>query len=448
MTGGLTPAMSTPIEPPAGTDHSSPRCHNIWAEETRPVVKGHDLAGGFVKKLAIPLVAMLTLAACANSSDGSEEEKGSAAVTDLPAVSTLDVPADALKPAGDGKAKCDPSTTIGYVGAMTGPNAQLGINIYQGAQTAITEHNEANPACQVKFKKFDTEGDPNKATGPTTQAVNEQDIVGIVGLPFSGESKATGKILEDAGLVHITPSATNPDLSTNGWKTFFRGMGNDNVQGPAAARLAKKIGAKTAYVVRDDSDYGIGLANATEKAFGDRVVGTDKVTTGQKDFSATISKILNAKPDVVFYAGYYSEGAAFDQQLVGKGFKGPLMGPDGLKDDQFVKLAGDASSNGYFTCPCLPGELIPEFAKSYAKAAKGGSPGTYSIEGYDAAAILLKGLDSGQTTRPQLFDFVTKYTGQGFSKKFEWDGTGELTETPVFGYKVQDGKIVSVGTID
>lgn len=402
-----------------------------------------------LKKLAVPIAAAaLVLAGCANSSDGSDGSKGkSAAVTDLPAVDSIDVPGGALEPAGDGKAKCDSSTTIGYVGAMTGPNAQLGINIYLGAQTAIAEHNAANPDCQVKFKKFDTEGDPNKATGPTTQAVNEKDIVGIIGLPFSGESKATGKILEDAGLVHITPSATNPDLTTNGWSTFFRGMGNDNVQGPAAAQLATKIGAKTVYVVRDDSDYGIGLANATEKAFGDRVVGTDKVTTGQKDFSATISKIINAKPDSVFYAGYYAEGSPLDQQLAGKGYKGPFMGPDGVKDDQFIKLAGDASANAYFTCPCLPGELIPEFAKSYKKESKGVAPGTYSIEGYDATAIMLKGLDTGNDTRSKLFDFVKTYSGQGFSKVFEWDKTGELSETPVFGYKVQAGKIVSVGKI-
>lgn len=401
------------------------------------------------KKSVVPLAAaMLIFAGCANSSDGSaRNDKGSAAAIDLPEVDSIDVPSGALNPAGDGKAQCGASTTIGYVGAMTGPNAQLGINIYLGAQTAIAEHNAANPGCQVKFKKFDTEGDPNKATGPTTQAVNEKEIVGIIGLPFSGESKATGKILEDAGLVHITPSATNPGLTTNGWTTFFRGMGNDNVQGPAAAQLASKIGAKTVYVVRDDSDYGIGLADATEKAFGDRVVGTDKVTTGQKDFSATISKIINAKPDAVFYAGYYSEGSPLDQQLVGKGYKGPFMGPDGVKGDEFIKLAGDASRNAYFTCPCLPGELIPVFADSYKKVSKGASPGTYSIEGYDATAIMLKGVDEGQTTRPKLLDFVRSYSGQGFSKVFKWGKSGELSETPVFGYKVQDGKVVSVGKI-
>src|SRR5262249_46800024 len=144
------------------------------------------------------------------------------------------------------------------------------------------------------FKKYDTEGDPTKATGPVTQAVKTSAILGVVGLPFSGESKATGKIFESAGLVHITPSATNPTLTENGWTTFVGGLGNDNVQGPAVASLAKKLGLKKVYVVQDDSDYGIGLSTTAQKALGSMVAGTDKVTTGQKDFGATVSKVLNS----------------------------------------------------------------------------------------------------------------------------------------------------------
>lgn len=394
---------------------------------------------------ALAAVALIT-AGCASKTDngGADSDSG---LKSLPVQTSIDVPADAVTAAGDGNAKCADGTTIGYAGAMTGPNAQLGINIYNGVQLAIDQHNKANPDCQVEFKKFDTEGDPNKATGPVTQVVNDKSIIGVIGLPFSGESKATGKILEDAGLAHITPSATNPDLTKNGWTTFFRGMGNDNVQGPAVAVLAKKIGAKKVYVVGDDSDYGIGLFKTSTEGLGSMLAGTDKVTTGQKDFSATISKIMHAKPDAVFYSGYYAEGAPFDQQLVSKGFKGAFIGPDGVKDDQFVKEAGSASANAYFTCPCLPGELIPDFADAYKKAFKA-APGTYSIEGYDTAIVLLQGIDQGNTTREKLHKFIEGYSGQGYAKKYKWGDDGELSETPVFGYKADNGKIVSVGSLD
>ncbi|MBS1672428.1 MAG: branched-chain amino acid ABC transporter substrate-binding protein [Actinobacteria bacterium] len=393
--------------------------------------------------------ALLLLAGCANQASTGTSTSGSSSgsIPDIPAVTSVETPKNAVLPAGDGKGTCPATTTIAYIGAETGPNAQLGINIFNGVQLAIDQHNKANPGCQVQFKKYDTEGDPNKATGPVTQAVSEADIIGVVGLPFSGESKATGNIFQQQGLVHITPSATNPGLTQNGWTTFFRGLGNDAQQGPAAAKfLTDTLKAKKVYLVQDDSDYGIGLAGTTSKGLGSALVGTDKVTTGQKDFSATISKIMNAKPDAVYYSGYYAEAAPLAQQLVSKGFTGAFVGPDGVKDDQFIKLAGDASKNAFFTCPCIPGELLTDFSKQYTDAFSA-APGTYSIEGYDAATVLLSGIDKGKQTRADLLAWVTSYDADGLAKHLKWDKTGELEAPTVYGYRVQDGKIAYIGPI-
>jgi branched-chain amino acid transport system substrate-binding protein len=399
--------------------------------------------------LAVAATLGMLLTSCANQAGttGSSETAASGSKVNIPALTKIDTPTAAVLPKGDGKATCAPTTTLAYAGAQTGPNAQLGVNIYNGIQLAINQHNEANPGCQVQFKMFDTEGDPNKATGPVTQVVSEDEIIGVVGLPFSGESKATGNIFEQKGLVHITPSATNPGLTENGWTTFFRGLGNDAVQGPAAAKfLTGKLEAKKVYLVQDDSDYGIGLGTATSAALGGALAGTEKVTTGQKDFSAVISKIMNAKADAVFYAGYYAEAAPFDQQLAGKGFEGTFVAPDGVKDDQFIKQAGDASNNAYFTCPCLPGELIPDFQSAY-KALSKSEPGTYSIEGYDAATVLLAGIDAGKQTRADLLSWVKTYDKDGLSKHYKWDAKGELQAPTVYGYKVENGKIVPIGAI-
>jgi branched-chain amino acid transport system substrate-binding protein len=391
----------------------------------------------------------LALSGCANQAGPTTTDtSGTSGKVNIPAISKVDAPKGAVLPKGDGKATCPATTTLAYAGAQTGANAQLGVNIFNGIQLAINQHNAANPGCQVQFKKFDTEGDPNKATGPVTQLVSEPDIIGVVGLPFSGESKATGNIFEQKGLVHITPSATNPSLTENGWTTFFRGLGNDAVQGPAAAKfLTGKLGAKKVYLVQDDSDYGIGLGTSTSAGLGSALIGTEKVTTGQKDFSAVISKIMNAKADAVFYSGYYAEGAPFDQQLSGKGFTGTFVAPDGVKDDQFIKQAGDASNNAYFTCPCIPGELIPDFATAYKDVSKGAEPGTYSIEGYDAATVLLSGIDAGKQSRADLLSWVKTYDKDGLSKHYKWDAKGELQAPTVYGYKVENGKIVPIGPI-
>ncbi|HEY4268365.1 MAG TPA: branched-chain amino acid ABC transporter substrate-binding protein [Galbitalea sp.] len=399
-----------------------------------------------IASLAAVAALGLLVAGCANTGSGGTKAASPTKIS-LPALTSISTPPNAVLPAGDGSGKCAAGTTIAYIGAETGANAALGINIYNGVQLAIDQHNKANPGCQVKFTKFDTEGDPTKATGPVTQAVNTPAIVGAVGLPFSGESQATGNIFEQKGLVHITPSATNPGLTKNGWTTFFRALGNDAVQGPAAAKFVTgTLKAKKVFLVQDDSDYGIGLAKTTGDALGSAEVGSDKVITGQKDFSSTVSKVISSKADAVYYSGYYAEGAPFDQQLVSKGYKGVFIGPDGVKDDQFIKQAGNASSNAYFTCPCIPGELIPDFEKAY-KAAFSAEPGTYSIEGYDATTVLLSGIDKGNDSRPKLLAYVKSYDADGLSKHYKWDSTGELQAPAVYGYEVKNGTIVPIGVI-
>ncbi|REF31018.1 branched-chain amino acid ABC transporter substrate-binding protein [Calidifontibacter indicus] len=368
-----------------------------------------------LKTAAVLAALSLTVAGCANKSD----EGGS----------------------GGGCNK-----VIAYAGAMSGPNAQLGINEYNGGQLAVNQYNEKHSDCKVQFKKFDTEGDPNKAPGVVTQLVNDQNIIGVLGLPFSGESKATGKIFEQAGLVHITASATNPSLTTNGWKTFFRGLGNDNVQGPAVKALADKQGFKKVFVVQDDSDYGVGLAATATKALGGMVTGSDKVTTNQKDFSATVQKVLDSKADAVFYSGYYAEGAPFDSQLVAKGYKGAFIGPDGVKDPEFIKQAGSASTNAYFTCPCIPGDTLKDFATAY-KTVANSAPGTYSVEAYDATNVLLDGVSKGNTSRSKLLSYVKGADFKGLAKQYKWNDKGELTDAAVYGYKVDNGQIVSIGKL-
>jgi len=145
-----------------------------------------------IKSWAAAATLTLALSACANQAGPTTSEtSGTSGKVNIPAISKVDVPPGAVLPKGDGKATCAATTTLAYAGAQTGPNAQLGINIFNGIQLAINQHNAANPGCQVQFKKFDTEGDPNKATGPVTQMVSEAEIVGVIGLPFSGESKAT-----------------------------------------------------------------------------------------------------------------------------------------------------------------------------------------------------------------------------------------------------------------
>ncbi|WP_167121522.1 branched-chain amino acid ABC transporter substrate-binding protein [Amycolatopsis viridis] len=384
--------------------------------------------------------ATLTLGACAARDQGSSSGNttGSAAAPSQAS--------NAANPRGDGKAVCS-GVSIAYAGTINGASAALGQNILRGADLAVKQHNEANPNCQVTLKQFETEGKPDKAPGVVTQVINEPDILGVVGLPFSGESKAAGNLFNQAGLVTISPSATNPALAQNGWKTFFRGMGNDSVQGPAAAKfLTDTLKANKVCVVQDDSEYGTGLASQLIQTLGSKASCTDKVKTGQTDFSAVVNKISTENPDAVFYAGYYPEAGPFAQQLNDKGVAAKFVGPDGVKDPEFLKGAGGGAAKAYFTCPCVPEDNFKDFTAAF-KQVEGADPGTYSPEGYDVTTILLKGIDSGIKDRAGLLNFVKNYDGQGLTKKFKWNDKGELSDTPVWSYRVENGKIVNNGQI-
>lgn len=342
-------------------------------------------------------------------------------------------PAD---PAGDGTANCPP-VALAMAGPLTGPDTPFGQNVQDGAQLAVDQHNAANPGCQVQLQTFDTEGDPQKATGVAPQIVDEDTVVGLIGPTWSGETKATGGIFDQAGLVAITPSATNPALSQQGWKTFFRGLSSDAVQGPSLANYLKNaIGVKKVCLVDDSTDAGVGQIQAIAQTLGPLVDSacTISIKKGDKDFSAAVTQIQGQSPDAVVFASYYTEGALLLQQLREAGYTGLFAGPDGLKDPQFVRAAGDAAKDAVLSCPCGP--ATGNFVDAYTKEA-GQAPGTYSVEAYDAATILLKGIDSGAVTRPALLDFVKNYNGHGLAREYRWTDTGELTSNLIWIYKVQ-----------
>lgn len=399
--------------------------------------------------LALALAATLVVAGCSQKEAGSTESDTpgtSSAAADLAIVPEVQIdvtgaeveageaqePAD---PAGDGTATCS-GVSLAMAGALTGPNAALGQNILYGAQVALDKHNAANADCQVELKTFDTEGDPQKATQVAPQIVGDATILGLLGPAFSGETNATGSIFNQADLLSLTASATNPDLTANGWTTFYRGLANDAIQGPAVAKyLVDTLDYSTVCVVADNSDYGIGLAEQITEGLGDAADPScaAEVKTGDKDFAATVQIISGADADAVFYAGYYAEAAPFAQQLRDGGVDIPFVSADGVNDPQFVSQAGGASEGAILSCPCGP---APEdFAAEYEESA-GQAPGVYSTEGYDLMTIMLKGIDSGITDRAGLVEFVKTYDGPGLARNYKWDQTGELESALIWVYKV------------
>jgi branched-chain amino acid transport system substrate-binding protein len=345
---------------------------------------------------------------------------------------------------GSGSKKCDQK--IGMFGALTGPNASLGIYIQNGVNLAIDQYNAKHSDCKVTLANFDSQGTPTQAPGLAKKAINDKTIVGIVGPAFSGESKAADPLFNEAGLVAITPSATATKLSTNGWKTFFRNIGNDNTQGPAAAKYIKEtIKSTKTFVMDDASEYGLGLATIVRKDLGAQVVGNDSIQVKQTDFGPSVTKVKASKADTLFFGGYDPEAAPLIKQLRDAGWKGTFVVGDGVKSDAFPKNAQSAAEGTIITCPCATPESAPEFAAEYKKAFNE-NPNTYSGEGFDSAQIFLDGIAAGKD-RAGMLDFVKAYDKKGVTKQVKFDAKGEPVDLHVYAYKVVSGKIVTVGEI-
>jgi branched-chain amino acid transport system substrate-binding protein len=330
--------------------------------------------------------------------------------------------------ASGGDAKCGYS--LAYFGALTGPAANLGVNIEQGFELAIEQYNAKNGAGCVTVKKFDSQGSEQVAPGVARSLVTDKKIIGIVGPPFSGESQAADPIFDAAGIPSITPSATNVTLSTKGWKTFHRAVGNDNSQGPAAGAYIKdKMKATKVFVANDQSSYGLGLAEGVQKALGALVVQTDK-TEGdgkQNDFSALVQKVVGSGANVLFYGGYYTNAGVIRKQLTAAGWKGTLVGGDGMKDPGLSKAAGIAATVGtVVTCPCAPpeasgGTFVTDYKTRWSVAA-----GTYSDVAFDAANIFLGGIDAGNTTAEKLNTYLSTVNYKGIANTYKFTAEGEL----------------------
>lgn len=378
--------------------------------------------------LALGLSAVLLAAGCGRAAENDPNVWPD--FEDLTVQDSVQVPDEVATPQGDGTAECAPGLTLAYVGPRSTTS--------KAVKLAVEQHDNANPGCQVDFASF--------PVAATAKALADASVIGAVGPTTSEDARATGAKFEEAGLIHISPSATSTDLTTHGWKTFQRGVGNDDVQGPSAAVLAKKLGASKVFVVNDSTAYGKGVGLTATEALGAMLIGHATVAPGRPNFAHQVTRVLKRQAHAVVYAGSDVDAARLARQLHARGFKGRFIASDHAMTPTFVKRAGKAAETSSFTCLCMPADLVGDFADAY-RTSSHSTPGAYSIEAYDAAIVLLKGIDAGSTTRGKLRAFVESYSGQGYATTYRWNAAGELADTPVYGYTVDQGQIVSVGKL-
>ncbi|MEQ1786534.1 MAG: branched-chain amino acid ABC transporter substrate-binding protein [Acidimicrobiales bacterium] len=343
--------------------------------------------------------------------------------------------------------------SLAWVGPLTGDAANLGVLIRDGANVAIEQFNEANPGYKVTLEEFDTQGDPAQAPTVLDDYIDNEDIIGIVGPAFSGETNAILPTITEEGLVMVSGSATNvdlPDAVPGGSASFHRVLPDDAAQ---AAGIAKYLNVEaqpaTIAIVHDNTDYGKGLAEdqLVPLLDGIDIVAQEVIDPDSDDYSSAVNAVKSSGAEVVFYGGYYEEAGLLRKQLVDAGVDATFITGDGSLDPGFIEAAGDAADGALITCPCSyatadsPGAL-GEFATAYEEL-NGATPGTYSAEGFDAANILLAGILAGNTDRASLLEYVEGLTDvpEAISKEIVFAENGNIEAQGVFLFEIVDGAI-------
>jgi branched-chain amino acid transport system substrate-binding protein len=345
------------------------------------------------------------------------------------------------------------SLKIGFMGDLTGENSAIVIPPRNGAKLAIDEYNATNPKVKLELVEYDSQGKADQATPLVQKAITQDKIAALIGPAFSGESKAVGAILEQGKIPSVSPSATNPGLAKNGWTYWHRVVANDDDQGPGIADfLVKAKSAKKAFVLSDDQEYSVGLADALAKTFqADGVaVERDKFSKDASDYSSTVSKVRAANPDVIAYGGYYAQAGRLLKQLRDGGVTATFASGDGSLDAQLVSGAGAAAAEGaVLACPCnIPFGAATGDLKSFSdkyKAKFNVDPAIYATEGYDSATAFIRAVQAGNTTSDKINQFLKSESFNGVSKPIKFKDNGEPDAKTIFIYQVKGGTIKLLG---
>jgi branched-chain amino acid transport system substrate-binding protein len=370
---------------------------------------------------------------------------------------------------GGGDAQEEKKTVkLGVIAPLTGPLSELGLGIRNSVDLAIRQANEKGtvPGYEIVLAAEDDTADPATGANAANKLASDPQVGGVVGTLNSSVSQSVAPVLAKANIVQVSPANTNPTLTRGPkpddspqrvWPTYFRTATTDAFQGPFAADYALGDGGfKSAYVIHDKKTYGQGLAESFSNRFKDKggqVVGTDTVNENDRDFGAVVTKVIGAKPDMVYYGGEYPAAGPLAAQLKDRGFKGPLMGGDGIYASDFFKGAGDKAEGTLATSigePVDQLESAKQFVTDYQGAGFKEGFSAYGGQSYDAANIIIQGFakalpnaQSVEAGRPQIVEAVGTTSGfQGVTGEHTFDEYGDTSNLALTVYKAEGQKWV------
>ena len=343
---------------------------------------------------------------------------------------------------------------IGHVAPLSGQVAHLGKDNENGARMAIDALNAKGLIIAGKKIKFqllseDDAATPQQGTAAAQKLVDAK-VNGVIGHLNSGTTIPASKIYNDAGIPQISPSATNPKYTQQGFKGAFRVVANDGQLGGALGRYAATtLKAKSVAIIDDRTAYGQGVADEfakAAKAAGLNIVGRQYTNDKATDFNAILTAIKGKNPDLVFFGGMDAVGGPMLRQIKQLGMSPKFMGGDGICTEQLPSLAGDGMADGQVICAEAGGvedsqkKGLEEFRAAYQKKF-GTEVKLYAPYVYDAVMVMAAAMQKANSVEPAKYlPELAKISYKGVTGPIEFDALGDMKNGTLTLYTFKGGK--------
>ena len=346
---------------------------------------------------------------------------------------------------------------IGVYEPMTGAMAAGGQQTMEGIELAHEQRPKVL-GLPVRVVLVDNRSDKVEAATAVTRLIQKDKVCAIIGSYGSGLSMSGGPVAQAAKVPVMGCSPTNP-LVTLGNDYYFRACFIDPFQGRVMAQFAyDKLGARKAAIIQDIAqDYAVGLANFFRQAFveltGDpkSVVAFTSYQTGDRDYTAQLTYVANAKPDVVFAPGYYADAAVLVTQARSLGLKMPFLGGDTFEAPEFIEIGGKNVEGVYFSTHYSADAPVTAASEKFValyKAKFKTAPNTFAALGYDCYNLVLDAIERAGSSDPKAIrDTMAKTKGfVGATGIITLDSNGDATKSAVV-LVVKDGQFKLVDVV-
>jgi branched-chain amino acid transport system substrate-binding protein len=343
---------------------------------------------------------------------------------------------------------------LGVAGPFTGPNAATGAQLKNGVERAVADINAAGGILgkKVNLEYGDDVSDPKQGVSVANN-FGADGVKFVIGHYNSGVTIPASAVYEEYSMLEITPGSTNPMVTERGMWNVFRTCGRDDQQGKlAGAYILAHFNGKRIVFVHDKTTYGKGLADVALKtinAGGMKEVLYQGINSGEKDYSALISKIKRAAPDLIYFGGLYTEGGLIVRQMRDQGVKTPLMGGDGITSNEFAMVGGPGVEGSLMTYGPDPRNR-PEAKAAVAEfRANGFEPESYTLYSYAGVQIIKQAAEATKSTDPKKVAHAM-HSGMQFKTvlgDLSYDKKGDITKLDYVMYlwkKDPSGKITYV----